>query len=203
VSLAPGRHAATFLWQLFPSAPSGRAELRFTGGAVSVTALRYGSSGVFSAATVGVPGSVAGSVSALFSPGGGVRSRLVAEIGKAVSKIDLAIYSFTANELREALIAAKNRGVAIRIVADSSQADGLGGEVPTLESLGFTLKRCSGLGSGIMHDKYMIIDRRFLFTGSYNWSVSAEDSNFENAILIEGLPVIREYEADFDRLWNR
>jgi len=76
--------------------------------------------------------------------------------------------------------------VAIQIIADSSQAGTTGGEIATLESLGFNLKRVSGTTGGIMNNKYMIIDGRFLLTGSYNWSVSAEDSNFENAVFLQG-----------------
>jgi len=201
VSLAPGHQTASFLFQLLPGVPSGRAEINLTRGTLSVAVLRYHSTAVFSTVSVGPPGG--SGMSAFFSPAGGVRPRIIAEIGKATSTIDIAIYSFTADEIREALKAAKARGVAIRIVADASQASGQGSEISTLEGLGFNLKRASGLGTGIMHNKYMIIDGGFLLTGSYNWSVSAEDYNFENAVFISGSPVIQSYIEDFNRLWNR
>jgi mitochondrial cardiolipin hydrolase len=136
----------------------------------------------------------------MFSPDGGVRARIVSEISKATSTIDIAIYSFTADEIRDALVTAKNRGVAIRIIADSSQAGGQGSEIATLESLGFNLKRMNGLSGGILHSRYMIVDRRFLLTGNYNWSPNAEDDNFENAVFVVGAPVIHNFMADFTRL---
>ena len=46
--------------------------------------------------------------------------------------MDIAIYPFTADEIRDALVAAKGRGVAIRTIADSSQAAGQGSEIATL-----------------------------------------------------------------------
>jgi len=49
----------------------------------------------------------------------------------------------------------------------------------------------------------MIIDKRLLFTGSYNWSANAEDNNFENAVFVVGASVIRSFTADFARLWAR
>jgi hypothetical protein len=203
LSIPPGQHSAAFLWQIFSGAPSGRAEINLISGALSVTALRFHTSSVFSTVSVGQPGGSTARISALFSPAGGIRARIISEISRATSTIDIAIYSFTADEIRDALIAAKNRGVVIRIVADASQAGGQGSEIATLEGLGFNLKRIAGISGGIMHDKYMIIDGKTLFTGSYNWSLSAEDSNFENAIFIQGSPVIQSYVADFNKIWAR
>lgn len=198
INILPGSHAAGFLFQLFPVTISGKAEISLTSGMAAITALRYHTSSVFSTVSVGQT-----TVSALFSPAGGVRSRIVSEIDKANSTIDIAIYSFTADEIREALIRAKNRGVAIRIIADSSQANGQGSEIATLEQAGFNLKRMAGLNGGIMHNKYMIIDGLTLLTGSYNWSANAENNSFENAAFVQGLPVILSYQENFESIWNR
>jgi hypothetical protein len=203
ISLDAGNHMATYLWQIVKDAPPGRAEIALSSGYVAATALRFHVSNVFSAVSVGQPGYSPAGGAALFSPNGGVRSRLIAEIARAQSTIDIAIYSFTADDLSAALIAARNRGVAIRILADSSQADGAGSEIAKLEGLGFALKRTAGIQNGIMHDKYMIIDGRLLVTGSYNWSASAESYNFENAVFIQGSSIIQSYEADFDRIWGK
>jgi phosphatidylserine/phosphatidylglycerophosphate/cardiolipin synthase-like enzyme len=49
----------------------------------------------------------------------------------------------------------------------------------------------------------MIIDGKLLFTGSYNWSAAAENSNYENAMFVTGSSVIQKYQADFERLLMR
>lgn len=204
IDILPGYHSAVFLFELFGNnAPSGRAEISLTSGYLAATALRYHSSSIFSTVAVTSPGYAPSSSTALFSPSGGVQARLVSEINKAQSTIDIAIYSFTADAIRDALIAARNRGVAIRIIADGSSADGSGSEISTLEGLGFNLKRMSGPSGGIMHNKVMIIDGKVLFTGSYNWSASAENSNFENAMFVTGTTVVQKYQAEFERIWVR
>ncbi len=203
VSLPPGNQTAIYLWQLFgPDAPSGRAEINLTTGYLAAIAMRFHTSSIFSTVSVSQPGFAPGGTTALFSPGGGVRDRLVAEINRAQSHIEAALYSFTADAIRDALIAARNRGIAIRIIADASQADLSGGEVATLEGLGFNLKRMSGISGGIMHNKFMIVDGKLLFTGSYNWSVSAETYNYENALFLTGATTIQKYQAEFERLWS-
>jgi hypothetical protein len=202
ISMNPGNHTAMFIWELLAGTPSGRAEINLTSGHISATALRYSNSR-FSTVSVGQPGFAPAGAAAMFSPNGGVRNRLITEINRAQSTIDIAIYSFTADAIRDALISARNRGVAIRIIADTSQANGLGSEIAALESLGFSLKRSAGASGGIMHNKVMIIDGKLLFTGSYNWSASAEDSNFENAAFIQASTVIQSYIAEFNRIWAR
>jgi hypothetical protein len=203
ISLPARNHTAIYIWQLFgENAPSGRAEVTLTSGFLAAMAIRFHSS-VFSTVTVGQPGFAQAGATALFSPAGGVRNRLVAEINRAQSTIDIAIYSFTADAIRDALIAAKSRGVVIRIIADKDQADEAGGEIAALEGLGFNVKRSSGGSGGIMHNKYMIIDGKLLLTGSYNWSAAAEDSNFENAIFLQGTSLIQKYQADFEKIWSR
>jgi hypothetical protein len=205
ISVDPGHHVAAFLWQILRDAPSGRAEINLTSGCLAATALRYHTSSLFSTVSVGQPGFAQAGAAALFSPNGGVRERIITEIEKAQSTLDIAIYSFTADEIRDALIRARNRGVQVRILADTGQADnqGQGGEIPTLQSLGFNVKLLAGLQNGIMHDKYMIIDGRLLVTGSYNWSVSAESYNFENAVFIQGSALVQAYIEEFNRMWAR
>ncbi len=204
IKLPPGSHTAAFLSQVFGSgAPTGRVEISLASGYLAATVLRYHSTSVFSTVSANQSGYVPAGATALFSPNGGVRDRLIAEINKAQSNIDIAIYSFTADATRDALIAARNRGVTIRIIADNSQAEGSGSEITTLEGLGFDLKRMTGIAGGIMHNKFMLLDSRVLFTGSYNWSASAESSNYENALFLTGSTTIQNYKAEFERLWAR
>jgi phosphatidylserine/phosphatidylglycerophosphate/cardiolipin synthase-like enzyme len=140
---------------------------------------------------------------AYFSPRAGISSRIVQEIQRARSSIDIAIYTFTRNEIAEALIAARKRGVSIRVVADADEAEMAGSEIDKMENAGITVKHIEGTGGGIMHDKYAIFDHRLLLTGSYNWSTAAEDDNDENALFIVDQSLVAAYGSAFEALWTR
>jgi len=57
--------------------------------------------------------------------------------------------------------------------------------------------------AGIMHNKIAIIDGRILFTGSYNWSQSAEETNQENLLeFIDEEEIIKIYQERLDYLWE-
>ncbi|MBK9034814.1 MAG: DUF1669 domain-containing protein [Myxococcales bacterium] len=56
-----------------------------------------------------------------------------------------------------------------------------------------------------MHNKFMIVDGTDLYTGSYNLSMNAEQSTFENIVHLNAASygaVIAAYTREFERLWS-
>jgi len=152
-------------------------------------------------ATAGLaPEAVPAAPEVYFSPGGGVRDRLLRQINLTKASIDLAIFDFTSGELAGALLAAHRRGVAIRIVADARQARGKHSEISVLVAAGIPVRALRGKGHGIMHHKFAVFDGRVLVTGSYNWTDSAEARNFENVLVLDDREVVLRYARLFERL---
>ncbi len=199
ISMGSAQQTARFVSELFPGINNFEGMLELTASrSIAALALRqHLASGIFS--TVPVSPSP---TEVFFSPHGGTSTRIVQEIQQAQSTIDIAIYSFTRNEIADALIAAKSRGVSVRILADRSEANGTGSDIVRLETAGIPLKRTTGGGGGILHDKYAIFDGRLLLTGSYNWSTSTEDSNDENAVFIRNTSVIAAFQSNFNSMWS-
>jgi phosphatidylserine/phosphatidylglycerophosphate/cardiolipin synthase-like enzyme len=55
-----------------------------------------------------------------------------------------------------------------------------------------------------MHQKFAIIDRKVLITGSYNWTYAADGLNDENLLLFRDAgPLAEEYRKTFSELWER
>ncbi|MBI2467016.1 MAG: phospholipase D family protein [Candidatus Rokubacteria bacterium] len=153
------------------------------------------------ATTLGlVPRALLAAPEVYFSPGGGVRDRLLRQINLTKTSIDLAIFDFTSGELAGALISARARGVAIRVVADARQARGKHSEISVLVAAGIPVRALRGKGHGIMHHKFAIFDGRVLVTGSYNWTDSAEAQNFENVLVLDDREVVLRYARLFERL---
>ena len=53
-----------------------------------------------------------------------------------------------------------------------------------------------------MHNKVVLVDGRYVITGSLNFSTNAETSNDENVIIIDNPEIAARYMAEFDRVWN-
>ncbi len=137
-----------------------------------------------------------------FSPNGGIRDRLLRAINHTKATIDLAIFDHTSGNLAGALLAAKERGVTVRIVADARQAQGKHSEIPWLLEKGVKVRLVRGNGRGIMHHKFAIFDGKLLVTGSYNWTDSAEQFNHENVIILEDPAVVQRFQVSFERLYK-
>ncbi len=151
-------------------------------------------------------------VQACFSPRGNCAGYLIREIGKAEKELLVAVYAFTSHDLAAALAGAKKRGVSVQVVIDrefDARTEHSKGEF--LEAHQIPVRRVSGMKSngsndntGLMHQKFAVIDRKNLFTGSYNWTRSAESFNDENLLLFRDAgPLAEEYRKIFLLLWER
>jgi len=139
----------------------------------------------------------------LFSPHGGIRERIIKACNLSKTSIDAAVFDFTSGNLADALVRAKERGIALRVIADPKRGADKHSEVPFLQKKGVNLRLLPGKGRGIMHNKFAIFDGRILLTGSYNWTESAEEYNWENVIILEDTAVVRAYRDEFEKMWKK
>lgn len=139
-------------------------------------------------------------VKVYFSPEGGCQEAVVTEINNARKSIDVGMYSFTSRQIAQALIDAKNRNIKIRIVLDKGQKKERYSKARYLITNGIDVK--FHLASGLMHNKFAVIDGQEVLTGSFNWTASANMRNEENLLVITDKEISAKYEQRFDYLWS-
>jgi phosphatidylserine/phosphatidylglycerophosphate/cardiolipin synthase-like enzyme len=151
-------------------------------------------------------------VQACFSPYNKCSAHLLREIENARKEILVAVYAFTSDELASALVQARNRGVAVQVILDRDfDATNDNSKGKTLESRNIPVRRASGVRpanpereSGLMHQKFAVIDRRLVFSGSYNWTHAADKLNYENLLLFRDAGLLaEEYRRVFIDLWEQ
>lgn len=151
-------------------------------------------------------------VQACFSPKGKCSTHIVRELAQARSEILVAVYALTSDELAWALIKARQRGVKIQVVLDQEfDSTNETSKRALLEQQGVPVRRISGLdtgrparGPGLMHEKFAVIDQRVVLTGSYNWTVSADQFNDESLLVFRDAgPLAEEFRKEFFRLWEK
>ncbi|MEM0444879.1 MAG: phospholipase D family protein [Nitrososphaerota archaeon] len=155
---------------------------------------------LFSTVTVSSNGDVR-ILSVCFSKPMNCASLLVSLINSANRSIYVAVYSFTRDDIADALIRAKLRGVDVRVVIEEENAGQLGSEFTRLRERGVEV-RVDG-NSRLMHHKIMIIDEVIVVTGSYNFSAAAEDGNDENIVVIRSREVAEQFLSEFYRVWRQ
>ena len=146
---------------------------------------------------------VAGSIEVYFSPKGGIQDRLISLINSSQKSIELAAYAFTNQKISDALLAAIKRGINVNIVFDKSQTKGPQAMIhDSLEKGGASIRLISPPG-GIMHDKFLIVDDTTVEWGSYNYTVHAENLNFENATIISDNLLAKKFISDFQTIFSQ
>ena len=144
---------------------------------------------------------VAQDIKVYFSPNGGCQQAVISEIKKATQTIDIAMYYLSSRGIARALVQkVQENNVQVRIVLDQGQ------EIESASKSGYLIKHGFEvryhLGFGLMHNKFAIIDGKSLITGSFNWTLTAEERNEENLLIITDGETIEKYKERFDYLWN-
>src|SRR5436305_3742981 len=131
-----------------------------------------------------------------FSPKNGCTDAVVREIARARSEVLMQAYSFTSPPIAQALLAAHQRGVRVSLLLDHSNEHETHTELPYLREKG--LLPLIDAHHAIAHNKIIIIDRKTLITGSFNFTNQAEHENAENLLIIKGHPeLIKAYCQNF------
>jgi len=136
------------------------------------------------------------SVEVFYSPKGGCTDAIVRELKRARREVLIQAYSFTSRPIADALVEARDRAVHVEILLDRSN------EQETYTELGHLIEK--GIAPlidaqhAIAHNKVMILDRRTVITGSFNFTHQAEVENAENLLIIKGHPELaRAYHQSF------
>ena len=122
----------------------------------------------------------------------------------ATTSIDAAIYDFSRANLRDALVHAHNRGVRVRVMGDdeSYQVSSYQPFYQSLEAAGIPVLYDMRGRSSLAHNKFAVIDRTIVWTGSLNWSNTAATYNAENAVAITSPHLAQAYTTEFAEMFD-
>ncbi len=155
---------------------------------------------------------IAAEVLPLFTSQDHLTERLVKEIGQEKKQISVAIYSFSHKKIAKALKEAKQRGVNVEVIVDPFTLKGQKRMLLDLAKAGVAVyvwqtphkvtRASSGKeeGRGILHHKFCLLGDRKVWTGSFNFTYSADHYHAENALLITDAEVSRSYIGEFARI---
>ena len=124
---------------------------------------------------------------------------LAAFIATAHSTLDCAFYELESQRIADALIAAHLRGVKVRIVGDSDYRGNK--EMKAVIASGIPV--VFDERSALMHNKFVVLDRRSVWTGSYNATDNCSFRNNNNAVAIQSADLAANYAVEFAEMFER
>ncbi len=136
---------------------------------------------------------------------------LIDMIGDASHSIDVCVYSFTLSNIADALIAAHNGGVDVRVIYDDHLSDLtqinrlISAGIPVIDDTFGTMNT----GVDDMHNKFVILDARdsssdtddWVWTGSFNFTYTGTN-NHQDVIAIQDQALATVFTAEFEEMWG-
>lgn len=146
-------------------------------------------------------------------------------IGGAKSKLDIAIQELESERIAQAIIAAKQRKIRVRLALEGDylraspprrhpfqpvpKTRKRRGNEPNRELFAALLRAGidsrTDYNSKIFHQKFIVRDSgddRCVLTGSTNFTPTGTDGNFNHVVVIEDPDVALEYGREFTQLWR-
>ncbi len=142
-----------------------------------------------------------------------LKSILINRINNAKRSIDVALYSLSGSvgaDVASALIAARNRGVKIRVIGEYDNST----TAPwvTIQNNGIPyINDRIGVndGTGLSHNKFLVFDYRngapdsvWVVTGSWNPTDPGTNDDRQNVIEIQDVALAGAYTLEFEEMWG-
>lgn len=144
-----------------------------------------------------------GTVQAAFAPWDDVEGLIIGRLGEARKQVLVQAYLLTSRPITDALVAARKRGIDVRVLMDGGQLDKNSTE---------RLQQLRGAGVPVWletryrnaHNKVIVIDAGLpsaaVITGSFNFTWSAQHKNAENILVLDkNPPLAARYAANWQR----
>ena len=126
-------------------------------------------------------------------------------INGAAKTVCLKMFTFTSDDIAQALIAAQARGVNVRIMLNPARSSGSRANddmKSRLQASGCTVI-WSSPAFAVTHEKSMVVDSRAALIATFNFGVKYFTATRDYGIVTEDPQVVAEIETCFEADWNR
>lgn len=128
---------------------------------------------------------------------GGLESELAQAIDEAEVSVDVAAYDFDLERVADALVRAQARDVQVRLVTDTDYADEEG---PTI-LMDAGIPVVFDDRETFMHNKFVVIDEKVVWTGSWNLTINGTYRNDNNVVSVESEAIAKNYTVEFEEMF--
>jgi len=129
-----------------------------------------------------------------------MENALLGLIDGAASTVDVALYGLNRQSVVDALIAAHSREVAVRVVGDDDAAvEDYAASYQALADAGISV--VTDTQDYIQHNKFLVVDGQFVWTGSTNFTDTGFTLNANNSVAITDNTLAHVYTIEFEEMW--
>lgn len=136
-----------------------------------------------------------------FSPGDNCLNAILSKLKQAKKEVKVCLFTISDNRIGSVLRDLHFDGIDVKIITDNDKRFDRGSDIHYLLGKGLNIK--IDRTDAHMHHKFAVIDDDITITGSYNWTKSAEERNYENIVVTDQRDITKAYLKEFDKLWDK
>lgn len=127
---------------------------------------------------------------------------LIKEINTAQKNLDIAIYSITKEDIANAILDAKKKGIDVKVITDSENSKSKTQKeiLDKFKQSGIPIK--INTPTGLTNLSFTIVDNAEALGGSYNYLESVANNNDEKLMVMKKTDIVNKYSAGFNSMWN-
>ncbi|CAH0391336.1 unnamed protein product [Bemisia tabaci] len=134
-----------------------------------------------------------------YCPAYGLRE-IIDFIKSASVSIDICVLHLTMDLIEKAILAAFEGGVEVRIITDPEFFNEKS-RIPDLRMMGIPVKIKTNSDFS-MHNKFAVMDKKVLLTGSLNWTKQGLCGNWDNFMITSDPRLVSQYLEEFESIWS-
>lgn len=123
---------------------------------------------------------------------------MVDMMGSAQATLDVCTMGFSNQDIIDAAVDAKERGVKVRFVGDAGHISSPGYQA----MLDYNIPMVTGNTTHIMHEKFFVVDERLVFAGTANFTRSDLKLNSNNFIVMDSPEVAADFTDEFEQMFS-
>lgn len=126
--------------------------------------------------------------------------KIILCLQNARKSIDICVFAISNEPIAKEVINAYERGIVIRIIMSNCILFH-SKEVKHFQKLGINIKTQSD-SQTYMHNKFSIVDSKWLIHGSMNWTHQATFGNWESFLITNVESIVLEFSKGFEKTWQ-
>ncbi|XP_071493089.1 uncharacterized protein [Diadema antillarum] len=135
----------------------------------------------------------------LFSHEENSMSIFLSHILSAQRTLDVCVYVITDTDLVDFVLRMRAKGVLVRVITNVEAPNYTGTQIGRFRANGIQVRTNRVY---LMHHKFLLIDKKKILSGSFNWTSHASTANNENMIITDNPAIVQPFVHEFDRLWK-
>ncbi|HZD10334.1 MAG TPA: phospholipase D-like domain-containing protein [Candidatus Binatia bacterium] len=129
----------------------------------------------------------------------GIDAIIAADLLQAEAYVDVAAFDLDAEPIIDALIQLQAQGVPVRVVTDTDNEEL--SSITRLRRNGITV--VTDDRSALMHDKFIVVDDRVVWTGSLNYTSNGAYCNNNNAVRFDVPELATNYRLEMNEMYDQ